>query len=580
MVVIWLGVCASLLVSARNDANEGLDRMDEFNSLASEDIPTFIDTIGGRGTSGDSPQSMEEGLKEASESFTRAHDSASSPILLPLHVVPVVGRQIRSVSALSGAAATTTAEASTAVSSLSAILDRPADEAHDRLQTTGEVQKVLTTLQDSIKDLDLGPEQGLVAPLADARTRFSDEYDKVLDNLDTAVVGVTGVQSFLQGPNRYLVLAANNGEMRAGSGMFLQIGPMDIEDGTFSLGEFEATADLKLDQPGATLDPDLEALWGDLQPTQDWRNLNVTPRFDESARMAGEMWESMGRGPVDGVLAIDILGLERLLKVTGPVEIDTVDGPLTISVDNVRSELLLDQYANADDDITQERRAQLGRVAKAVFEKFNGGTLSATDLLQVLRDSGQGRHLMLWSSDPTQQAAWEALGASGKMVENDMMVSVLNRAGNKLDQFLQTSSVLSATTSGKNRRMQLDVTLTNVSPDGLPRYVGGPYPGTTLSAGDYQGLLSITVPGGAGNPSVTGAELAATGQDGPNHLIVVDVLVPKGQTLDVTVEFDLPTSWTTIDIQPTARVPAMEWTAGDATWKDHKPHEVDLDTLD
>jgi hypothetical protein len=128
--------------------------------------------------------------------------------------------------------------------------------------------------------------------------------------------------------------------------------------------------------------------------------------------------------------------------------------------------------------------------------------------------------------------------------------------------------------------MSVQVTLTNVSPDELPRYVGGPYPGTTLSAGDYQGLLSITVPGGAGNPSVTGAELAATGQDGPNHLIVSEVLVPKGETLEITVEFDLPTSWTLIDILPSARVPAMEWTAGDATWKDHQPHEVDLDTLD
>jgi len=582
VILVWLLACGWLLVSARSAADDGLEAMAGISSLSTGNTAAFIDAV-------TTSTSLQVDLYDASDSFRSANDSLGSPILAPARLLPVVGRQIRSLDALTAAAAVTSKSATTAIGALEQILEGvddssaddvpPAGNTQDRLTTTAEVAGVLATLQGDIAGLDLGPTEALVGPVADARARFVEQFDEVTATVDTALIAVTGVQEFLQGPNRYLVMASNNAEMRAGSGMFLQIGTMDVVDGTFTLGEFSASADLKLEQPGATLDPELEPIWGPLSPTRDFRNVNLTSRFDESARLASQMWESSGRGPVDGVMSIDVVGLKRLLKVVGPVQIDGFDGPITITADNVQQQLLLKQYQDAQDEATGVRRAALGRVAAAVFQSFNERPVSATELLSVLQDSGSGRHLLLWSDKESQQAAWDALGASGTLSDDDLMVSVLNRGGNKLDQFLTTAAVLTSTILGDNRRVKVEVTLSNTTPNGLPRYVAGPYAGTDLAEGEYLGLLSLTVPGGAGNPAVDGSELLAAGQDGEARVIVSEVRIPQGQTSVVTVEFDLPVEWTTIEILPSARVPAMTWVAGDEQWTERKPRQIELDEL-
>ena len=45
----------------------------------------------------------------------------------------------------------------------------------------------------------------------------------------------------LQGPERYLVLMGNNAEMRAGSGMFLELGLLTTSDGELHLSDVMPT---------------------------------------------------------------------------------------------------------------------------------------------------------------------------------------------------------------------------------------------------------------------------------------------------------------------------------------------------
>ena len=98
-----------------------------------------------------------------------------------------------------------------------------------------------------------------------------------------------GMQLLLQGPRRYLVLVANNAEMRAGSGMFLSVGVASFADGAFSVGDFRPTPDFNLPAGSVAVPPDLQNLWGFLHPTEEWRNLASTPRFDVSASLAAQM---------------------------------------------------------------------------------------------------------------------------------------------------------------------------------------------------------------------------------------------------------------------------------------------------
>jgi hypothetical protein len=574
LLVLWLGFVAIRMMSAASDAQRGVDAMQRVSDLATGDLSSFVNSVG----EPDDPttEDVQRELRNATEAFTSAQDAADSPLVAPWKVVPVLGRQIRSVSSLSGAAATTTDASLTAFRQLSevAALDTSTPEA--RLAAGDRTQEVLAQLSGDVDDLDLGPKEGLVAPLAEAYDRFDEESGRLIDTVERALTGVTGVNQFLEGPTRYLVLAANNAEMRAGSGMFLQAGELTVDGGKFDMTELQPTADMVLPTAGTTVDPDVQALWSWLEPEREWRNVNATPRFDESARMAADMWAASGHAPVDGVIAMDVVGLQRMLELVGPVQVTEPDGTVTtIDADNVVRNLLLRQYLTSG--TTDERRDRLSTVGQAVFDALNERGYDPGQLLQVMQQAGRGRHLLIWSSDPVEQAGWEALDASGELPGNGLLLSILNRGGNKLDQFLDVTSDMTWTDEGDHRRVSVRVTATNSAPGDLPRYVAGPYPGLDVQPGEYVGVVALTVPKTATAPVTEGADLFLSGEDGPTRLLGTRIDVPRGGTSTVTFHFDLPDDTDEVVVLPSARVPPVVWTADGDTWKDRKPRTVALD---
>jgi hypothetical protein len=314
-------------------------------------------------------------------------------------------------------------------------------------------------------------------------------------------------------------------------------------------------------------------------PNEEWRNLNLSPRFDQSARMASEMWASSGRGAVDGVIAIDVVGLQRLLELTGPVQVAEPDGSTReLTADTVRQRLLLDQYLDFDGQ-TAARREELGRVGTAVFEAFNERPVKAEQLLRALQQGGRGRNIMIWSKDPVEQAAWEALGVSGTLTDDSLLLALINRSGTKLDQFVTVDATLTSTTSGGLRHVTVSASIVNAPRSGLPTYVQGPYAGTPYKAGEYAGLASLTMPKGAGNATAEGGEVVLSGEDGPTRMIATKLELQAGARAQVVFHFDLPTSWETVQVLSSARIPRISWTAGSEQWKDDTPHTVDLDAL-
>src|SRR5207247_1833460 len=146
-------------------------------------------------------------------------------------------------------------------------------------------------------------------------------HRQLLSTLARAVTSTRGLATFLEGPSRYLVLAANNAEMRAGSGTVLSAGVLTARDGRLSLGEFQPTGDLRLPGDGVALPKDLRARWGWLHPGREWRNLAASPRFDVTGEVATRMWRAAGGKPVEGVLVVDVEALASVLRAVGPVDV-------------------------------------------------------------------------------------------------------------------------------------------------------------------------------------------------------------------------------------------------------------------
>jgi hypothetical protein len=45
------------------------------------------------------------------------------------------------------------------------------------------------------------------------------------------------------------------------------------------------------------------------------------------------------------------------------------------------------------------------------------------------------------------------------------------------------------------------------------------------------------------------------------------------------VTFELPKEWDTVRVTPSARVPAIRWTAGEKEWTERRPRSVALESL-
>jgi hypothetical protein len=502
--------------------------------------------------------------------FTRAHSRATSPVLLPLRLVPVVGRQLRSVQALSSAA---TEVAGTALDGMTRgrdLLTPSRGSEAERVELVRSLGALSGQTSDRLARIDLGPVDGLFPPLAKARNTLADELTTVHGQLQRGATAAAGVADMLTGPRRYLVFAANNAEMRAGSGMFLSVGELQIDADGLHLGEMRSVVDVPV-PAGVALDGDLADRWGWLAPQKEWRNLMASPRFDANAELAARMWVAAGNPPVDGVLALDPVALAGVLRATGPV---TVDGR-QVDAGTVVDELLHQQYVRFPD--RSVRRDELGRMAGRAFDALDAGRWSVAGLAGGLSQAASGRHVMGWSSKPAQQAAWQALGVDGALGPGSLLVSVLNRGSNKLDQFLPVTADLSFDPTGAATDVVLRITLRNTVPAGEPPYVAGEDPASGVPGGTYLGILAVNIPGAATGARIDGvADLAVAGRDGPTRVIGHQLRLEPGQAQTVVVRFTLPGGAAALKVEPSARVPAVAWTGGGATWAAASRHELAL----
>ena len=69
-------------------------------------------------------------------------------------------------------------------------------------------------------------------------------------------------------------------------------------------------------------------------------------------------------------------------------------------------------------------------------------------MADALSAAAEGRHVLLWSSDTRTQAAWSGAGVAGQLQPSSLMADIINRGGNKLDQYLSENVSLHLTPRG------------------------------------------------------------------------------------------------------------------------------------
>jgi hypothetical protein len=383
---------------------------------------------------------------------------------------------------------------------------------------------------------------------------------------------VSAVADLLGSHHTYLLLTANNAEMRDGSGTFLQVGTLTTDGGRISLGGFRATQPLATATPQVEVTGDLEARWGSAVPGGDYRALGLSPQFELNAPVAAALWKHQTGQGVDGVLTIDDIALKDLLAVTGPVSA----GGTTITAGNLEQTLFVTQYRGVTGTASNEaRREQLGALGSAVFTALQKPGLSLAEAANALDSAVNGRHIMVWSGNPASERDWQQAGASGQLGPGDLLLGVSNEGGSKLDPYQDLSAHLTVVPHGRDTLVTVTGKLTNNSPTGagLPPYVIGESAGTPPY--EYIGIMSLDIPKYAGSFDVTGGTgLLASGSDGPSTVKAVQIKVLAGTSASVSWTFLLLGHHGTLRVDPSAHVPPVSWSTPGRAFTDTTAHTI------
>jgi Protein of unknown function (DUF4012) len=550
----WVGWCARLVTSAKSDLQFA---QSELKSLTDKDaLKSLLD--------GDRQR-----LLEAQARLHSAKSSLGSPFLSVAKPLPFLGRQISSARALTG----------TASGVLDASVETSGELTPDKrsgmtriqlLDALGAGTKRMTT---AIDKGDLGPASGLLVSLSNGRADLARELLKLRKPLDRMNVAVPGLRQMIVGPTKLLVVAANNAQMAAGSGLPLAVTTADIVDGRITVGTFESTGSIRVPDGAVQLIPELQQLWAFATPQDNMIRAVVTPRFEASAEILAAQYAAATKTQVDGVFLIDIVGLQRLVAIGGA----SAD-PNAIAADKVIDELMRTQYLSLDDskpDTFVQRQERLGQVARAAVTDLLNPNLSAIDLGRALSDSAAGRHILLWSRIPDQQLAMRALRVDGALAANSVSVSLLNAGANKLDWYTKLASKVTVGPVANNKRqIDVEVTVSSQVPDGLPRYVAGPgIPAAEY--GDYIGYFTINAPVSASDLHLGDASpVIVAGPDGPTRTIGQLLVLKRNTTRIVTFSFTLPADFAALRIEPSGRYPAIDWVSGTQTWADDRAKTI------
>lgn len=567
VVVLWCAFAALQMVQARQHAQKGLDQLE----TAQQDLgPAQL--IRGEGLAP---------MKAARGEFDQAASAGDSLLLKPFMVLPYIGRQVRSVNDLTSSAAKVVHVGVDAMEASTQRLQKPTVAGPDRVALVRELGKIAAKARGELRGLDLGPSQALVGPLSTARTKFKTQLDKAQRSMIEVDDASKGVAQMAQGPSKYLVLAANNAEMRAGSGMLLSAGVMNMANGQFELGPMTDTGSLMVPAGAVPISGDLAARWGWTDPSQEWRNLAMSPNFPANAKLAAAMWKAKTGEQVDGVIAIDPLGLQALMEVSGPV---VVDGKV-ITKDNVVKESLLQSYLdyesnpndpNSGQAPTAQRHERSSDIARAIVDQLDAKGWDVANLVSDLQSAAQGRHVLAWSSKPEEQRGWEAAGVSGRLHPDSLLLALQNRAGNKIDQFMVVQAALEHRAVAAGSEVTVRIHIMNQTPSqGLNAFVEGPYPFSGFAVGEYRGILSLNVPGVSRAIHLDGGDkIVVAGPDGPTRVIGTEMQLFRGATKDFVLKFTVPKGYEHVTIEPSARYPTVTWSADGQTWQDDSARTI------
>jgi hypothetical protein len=440
-------------------------------------------------------------FREASTTLDGASTLLGSPLLAPVQLVPIVAQQHRAV-----AVATTTARdlAGTAADG-AALVERDGLRPDDGRIDTGAVEALVPPLQAAVDALELAATDlaslsspWLANPVATRLEELEEAVDEALPATQVALQGAEVVPALIgaDGPRRWLVMVTTPAESRLLGGFVGNWSLLEAVDGKIDVvddgGAAEVNRQLAVDEREVDASEEYRLRYARYRPNDYFQNSSASPDFPSAARVASSFFTQSTGIPVDGVLAVDPFALGALVDLGGPVELTTLGRQFTGSeladflvtglydyTDDEQDEIFADAIDAAVDGLTRGRLPAPGAMADALGPAV-----------------AEGR-LLLWSPEPTAEAFFTTLGASGALPANDgrdfVYLGVANVGPSKIDTYLRREVSYTVDYDADSGAVSAEVVavLTNEATLDLPPVViGNAYGAPPGTARTYVSLYS------------------------------------------------------------------------------------------
>lgn len=504
----------------------------------------------------DDTAAQERAISDFQDAASSAHDRTDGRLWSALTKVPILGDDADGVRSVS---ASLQVLAEDGVGPLSDSL-----RSLDGLSSGGRIDlDVVRELQDPVAEANVAfaaavaEVQGLDSRdfVGAFRSRFDDYVNRVEEASGALASAETATEALpdmvgADGSRDYLLLFQNNAEIRATGGMPGSWALIHADNGRLSMTKQGTAGDFPMSQqPVVPLSEEEVKVYGKEIGTY-FQDPGFTPDFPRAAEIWGAHWqERFPETQIDGVLALDPVGMSYMLEGTGPV----VVGDTTLTSDNVVEELLNRPYLTLE---PESQDALFQDVARAVFDAATGDLESPAALVSGLARAAEESRFLVAPFVKSDAARLEGSAVLGALPEDDgaspyVDIGLNDATGSKMSYYLRYWADVEARSCTHNSQeltgtMSLSQTIAPAAAAALPVSVtgGGSYgtePGSQLVAvriyGPHNGTIDelkidgktetpLTVTELDGRPVVTLAIILETRDD---VVLSWDMTAGKGQ---------------------------------------------------
>jgi hypothetical protein len=265
---------------------------------------------------------------------------------------------------------------------------------------------------------------GLITSSADLMRAAVDRYAPLLEQFQT-VAHVLPAAVGWRGSARYLVLAQDPAELRPTGGYIGTVGNVGFTNGALTERSFRDVYELDL-KPGVPFVEPPQALANHLIGDSSWQlaDANWSPDFPTAAQQALDLYTlESGDQDIDGVIGLTTYAVDRLLGVTGPVEVPEYN--VTVSQGQVTLTAL--SLTRGISTPTSDRKAFLDYLASSLLDRlFALPSDRWPALIDAFIEMADQRRIQTWFKDPAIQAVADKapIGAAVRQEPGDYVYVV------------------------------------------------------------------------------------------------------------------------------------------------------------